>query len=450
MGFRRDFAWGAATSSYQIEGAWNEDGKGPSVWDVFSRTPGRIWGGQNGDTACDHYHRYREDVALMRDLGLKAYRFSLSWPRILPEGTGRVNPAGLDFYARLVDELLSAGIEPWITLYHWDGPQALYERGGWRKRESAEWFAEYAGACARTLSDRVRHWMTFNEPQCFVGGGYTDGNDAPGEKATLADRSRIGHNVLRAHGLGVQALRAAASRPLVVGYAPMGVVAMPATDDPADIEAARRDMFAVKDTQDGNSSWWMDPVYLGHYPEDGLALRGADGPPIEPGDMETIRQPLDLFCVNIYGARTVAAARGGEPERIEYTPFAPLTAFKWGIFPSCLYWGPRFYFERYKLPVVITENGISNVDFVHLDGKVHDPQRIDFMQRYLRELRRAVDDGVDVRGYFHWSMLDNLEWNSGFSQRFGLVHVDFRTLERTPKDSYAWYREVIRTNGASL
>jgi beta-glucosidase len=449
--FPRTFAWGVASASYQVEGSPNADGKGPSVWDMFCRKPGAVWGGQTGDTACDGYRRWREDVALMKELGIRAYRFSISWPRVLPEGTGAVNRRGLDFYRAFVDGLREAGIEPWVTLFHWDYPLALYHRGGWLNADSPGWFAEYATTVAAALSDRVTHWMTMNEPQCFIGLGHQSGIHAPGDRLALDEVLRAGHHGLLAHGRGVQAIRAAARGPASIGMAPVGVVAMPAAETAADIEAARRATFSVVRRDCFSTSWWLDPVFLGRYPEDGLALFGAAAPRVRVGDMDTIAQPLDFCGVNIYHGSIVRAGPGGVPEDVPLPPGYPKTAFDhWPITPTCLYWGPRFLHERYGLPVVVTENGHQNVDVVSLDGKVHDPERIDYLHRHLRELSRAHHDGVPVGGYFQWCFTDNFEWNHGDSSRNGIVFTDYATQARIPKDSAYWYREVIRANGAGL
>ncbi len=450
MKFPDNFTWGVAAAAYQIEGAWNADGKGASVWDVFAHTPGKVWSGHTGDDACDHYNRFKDDVAIMKKLGVKAYRLSISWPRVFPQGTGSLNLKGLSFYNRLVDALLKAGIEPWVTLFHWDYPYELYCRGGWLNRDSADWFAEYAKMVADVLSDRVSHWMTLNEPTCFIGLGHLDGIHAPGDKLGLQQMLRAGHHALLAHGKGVQAIRAASKTPATIGYAPAVVGAIPASDDPADIHAARADMFSVTAKNTWNNTWWMDPVFKGKYPEDGLKLFGAAAPEVRPGDLETIHQPLDFCGANIYNGRVVKAGKDGKPEQVPQPPGAPITAFHWPITPACLYWGPKFLADRYKQPVYITENGMSNADFIARDGKVHDPQRIDFLCRYLRELGRAIEDGVDVRGYFHWSIMDNFEWAEGYKQRFGLVHVDYATQTRTIKDSGIWYTKVIKTNGEHL
>lgn len=449
-GFPEGFVWGVAAASYQVEGAAREDGRGESVWDMLCRKEGSVWRGYSGEVACDHYHRYKEDVAAMRQIGVKAYRMSVAWPRVLPEGTGKVNARGLGFYDRLVDELLSANIQPWITLFHWDFPLALYRRGGWLNRDSAEWFADYTRHVVKRLGDRVSHWMTHNEPQCTIGLGHQQGIHAPGDRLAAAEWLLAGHNLLRSHGLAVQTIRATGRTPASVGCAPVGHGFLPASTSPADVAAARKATFSVVNRDAWNAAWWMDPLVFGRYPEDGLALFGKAAPSFPDEDMKTIRQPLDFVGMNIYHGERVRAGAGGRSEPVAPRPGFPITTMGWPVTPDALYWIPKFWQERYKLPVVITENGMGNTDWVSLDGQVHDPQRIDFLHRYLRELRRACAEGLDIRGYFHWSIMDNFEWQEGFKQRFGLVHVDYTTQKRTPKDSAAWYKEVIRTNGKGL
>jgi beta-glucosidase len=448
--FPKDFVWGAATASYQIEGAAAEDGKGPSVWDAFARKPGAVFEGHTGDVACDHYHRYRDDVALMKQLGLQSYRFSVAWPRVLPDGVGAVNAKGLDFYHRLVDALLEAGIAPMCTLFHWDLPQALYHRGGWLNRDSADWFADYAARIAGALGDRVKLWVTQNEPQCFIGLGLREGLHAPGDKLADPDFLTAAHNGMRAHARAVRALRAHAPDGKI-GYAVATQPTQPASDRPEDIEAARQAMFAVADRHPFNNAWWMDPVLLGRYPEDGLATYGKDVPAFRPGDLDEMNPPIDFLGLNIYKADTYRRGADGKPERVPVPPGYPRSGVDWQpITPSCLYWGPRYCHERYRLPISITESGLSTRDQVFLDGKVHDPQRIDYMHRALLELSRAIRDGVPVTSYYAWSLLDNFEWADGYKQRFGLVYVDYQNQKRVPKDSYHWYRQVIAGNGASL
>ena len=460
MSFPKGFIWGVATASYQIEGAADEDGKGPSIWDTFCQKEGAIWKGQSGDIACDHYHRYKEDVALMKQIGVGAYRFSISWPRVIPQGTGTINRKGLEFYDKLIDELLAAGITPYVTLFHWDYPYELYCRGGWLNQDSSDWFAEYTKVIVEKFSDRVKHWMTLNEPQVFIGLGHQSGLFPPGYQLRFAEVLTAVHNVLLAHGKAVQTIRAYSKAKCQVGLAPVGIVSIPATDSPEDIKAAKQTMFSVASKDETlfsvpsknvwNNTWWLDPIFYGQYPKDGLELFGGDVPLIRDKDMETIHQPLDFFGVNIYRGQTIHASKDGQSEIVPEPVGFPITAYTWPITPEALYWGPRYFWERYKLPIIITENGISNADWVALDGKIHDPQRIDFLNRYLLQLQKACEDGVEVSGYFQWTFTDNFEWVSGYKPRFGLVYVDYPTQERIPKDSAYWYKDVIASNGAVL
>ena len=453
MPFPKDFTWGVAAAAYQIEGAATADGRLPSVWDTFSHDPGKIFENHNGDVACDHYHRWREDIAIMRELGVRAYRLSLAWPRIIPDGTGAVNEKGLAFYDQLIDGLLEAGITPWVTLYHWDLPQAIQQRGGWLNREIVEWFGRYAEVVAARLGDRVKHWMTINEPPCVIGLGYHEGVFAPGLKLTFAECLLGAHHVLLAHGRAVQALRAGCKHKVQISLAHTSRERIPETETPANIEAARRGYFASTDRAMWNLSWWADPMFLGHYPEQGLKAFAADLPTITDADLKLIAQPLDFIGYNCYSGFKVRADAAGNPE---LTPGGwgignPRGTLSWlSVAPEAPYWAARMLHERYKLPVVFTENGFCNTDFVQLDGKVHDPQRVDFLARYLASVQRATNEGIPVAGYFYWSILDNFEWKEGYKDRFGLVHVDYQTQQRTPKDSYFWYRDTIRANGANL
>lgn len=452
MPFPMDFTWGVASSAYQIEGARTSGGRGPSVWDTFDATPGHVFENHSGEHACDHFHRLESDLDLIAGLGVKAYRFSISWPRVMPHGSGEVSSEGLGFYDRVVDGLLRRGVQPFVTLYHWDHPQAIQDRGGWQARESADWFADYARVVVDRLSDRVTHWMTLNEPQIFIGHGLIDGNHAPGLKLTRRDSLLASHNVMLAHGKATQVIRAGAKKKPLVGWAPVGDTVFPADDRPESIEAARQLTFGIRNPT-GNwafcNTWFADPVVLGHYPEDGLRLFGADAPKPLPGDMEQICQPIDFYGVNIYSGVPAVMGPNG-PQVTGFAPGNPRTMFNWCVDERSLYWGPRFIHERYKLPLYITENGLASMDWVHLDGTVPDPGRIDYTARYLGALSQAMEDGVDVRGYFHWSILDNFEWAEGYRMRFGLVHVDYQTLKRTPKQSYHWYKQVIASGGAGL
>ena len=450
MKFPDNFVWGAAASSYQIEGGAREDGKGLSIWDTMCRQPGNIWADNTGDIACDHYHRYEEDVSLMGQIGLKAYRLSVSWPRVIPEGRGKVNTRGLEFYDRLIDSLLKNNIEPWITLFHWDYPYALYRQGGWLNRDSAEWFAEYTRVIVDTLSDRVSHWITQNEPQCFIGLGHQAGDHAPGLKLGFSDVLLAAHHSLLAHGKAVQTIRSHARSKPTIGTALVGVVKIPFSNTHKDIETAKQFMFSIRARDCWNNTWFADPIVFGRYPDDGLSLFEKEIPEIKDGDMETISQPLDFYGANIYHGETIKSSDTGSAIPVPAPDGPALTTMEWEVKPEALYWGPRFLFERYKLPVVVTENGMANCDWVHQDGKVHDPQRIDFHARYLREYKRVIDEGVPCKGYFLWSIMDNFEWAYGYKQRFGIIYVDHATGKRTMKDSAYWYHDVIVGNGDML
>ncbi|RFU22169.1 GH1 family beta-glucosidase [Geodermatophilus marinus] len=445
--FPPGFVFGAATAAYQIEGSVDADGRGPSIWDTFSHTPGRTVRGDTGDVATDHYRRYREDVALMADLGLSAYRFSVAWPRVLPTGAGRVEQRGLDFYRRLVDELLAAGVEPWLTLYHWDLPQGLQDRGGWADRDTAERFADYAAVVVEALGDRVQHWSTLNEPMCSALLGHRSGQHAPGLQDPVA-ASRAVHHLLLGHGLAAGRLRAAGvgSLGITLNFTPTH----PATDAPADREAAR-----LLDGQQNRV--FLDAVVRGAYPEDVVAdLAAAGAPlPVRGGDLEVIAAPLDWLGVNYYFEQTVRAGTrppekgetsfiGGEGV-VELDPEGPTTTMGWGISPGAFTRLLQWLGERAPdLPLVVTENGSAWPDEVDGEGHVHDPERVDFLVRHLAAVVDAIDAGVDVRGYFAWSLMDNFEWARGYAQRFGLVHVDYPTQRRTVKDSGHAYAAILR------
>lgn len=457
MTFPKDFLWGAATSAYQIEGSVTEDGGGATIWDPFCRRPGTVFQGHTAKVACDHYHRFRDDVRLMKQIGLKSYRFSTSWARVVPTGDGPVNQAGLDFYSALVDELLQAGIEPMTTLFHWEFPLDLYRRGGWLNPKTRSAFERYATAVAKTLGDRVRWWITLNEPQSFVG-GHGNGSHAPGLRLDLGTLMTLVHRVVLAHGDAAAAIRSYADPKARVGICPVGIVAVPHQQTPEDIEAARVRTWATGPSAapEGDTRWlywnnagWLDACVHGTYPPE---LAGIADRHLSSGWDRELREkaPATDYCPwNIYNGKRVTA-QTGSPEFVSPTPGEPMTAMNWQLVPESLYWGPRFLYERYNLPVLIAENGISCRDWVALDGKVHDPQRIDFILRYLRQLARAVNEGIPVLGYYYWSLLDNFEWTEGYKERFGLIHVDYSTQTRTLKDSAHWYAEVIASNGDAL
>ncbi|WP_037915430.1 GH1 family beta-glucosidase [Actinacidiphila yeochonensis] len=447
--FPRGFRFGAATAAYQIEGATREDGRGVSIWDTYSRIPGATAEGSTGDTACDHYHRYKEDVALLRDLGADTYRFSIAWPRIIPEGTGAVNRAGLDFYDRLVDELLAAGIEPAPTLYHWDLPQPLEDRGGWRVRDTAEAFAAYAAVVAERLADRAGRWMTLNEPFCTAFVGHAIGRHAPGTREGNGALAVV-HHLLVGHGLAVDALRAAGAREVGIALNPDRL--LPATDSPADAQAVARAEVL-------HNRCWFDPIFLGRYPDDEKDVWGdiSDFSFRRDGDLELASRPLDFCGVNYYRPITVADApwREADPAlrtavdiRAEETwgdDSARRTTMGWPVVPSAFRDLLVDLTHRYPdlPPIVITENGSAEADVAEADGTVHDTDRVDYLRDHLDALAQAVAEGVDVRAYYVWSLLDNFEWAFGYDRRFGIVRVDYDTLKRTPKDSYRWYQSLI-------
>lgn len=449
MKFKSNFVWGAATASYQIEGAANEGGRGPSVWDMFCRKPGAVLKGHSGEVACDHYHLMANDVQLMHELGLDAYRFSFSWSRILPNGVGQINPKGVDFYDRLIDRLLEFGIAPYATLFHWDYPYELFLRGGWLNPDSVEWFGEYADVLAQKFSDRIQNWWTLNEPPCFLGMGHMDGAHAPGLKLDWPELLIATKHAMMAHGRGVQALRASAQLKPIIGYVPISHIGIPKDESPENIEAAREFTFGIPDP---NRKFWfarlfLDPVVLGEWPEECIRVMTAHGPKVSDQDLALMSQPIDRLGLNFYSAPYIEKGEDGRPKVLDSAVGEPRTGFDWPVTPEGLYWSVRFHHERYNLPIMIAENGLSSLDWVSEDGAVHDPQRIDFTSRYLRSLHRADAEGYPIEGYFHWSLMDNFEWAEGYRHRFGLIHVDFETQKRTIKDSGYWYRDVIKRNG---
>ncbi|MDR1449693.1 MAG: beta-glucosidase [Propionibacteriaceae bacterium] len=447
VAFPPAFRFGAATAAYQIEGAVAADGRGPSIWDVFSHAPGRIDGGDTGDTACGHYDRMPADVALLGDLGVDAYRFSIAWPRVQPTGSGKPNPAGLAFYDRLVDELAARGIEPVATVYHWDLPQALEEAGGWPDRAVAERFADYAGLVAQALGDRVKLWCTLNEPWCSAFLGYASGVHAPGRREPAAALAAA-HHLNLAHGLGAQAIRAAAADAQVSVV--LNVHAVKAASDSAADHAACRRIDAV-----GNRIF-LDPLLDGSYPEDLLADTAgiSDWSFVRDGDLALIRQPLDLLGVNYYKTDTVRAAAAGPAantpwvgaDDVEFLPpTGPLTDMGWNIEPAGLTGLLAGLHARWPgLPLFVAENGAAFPDRLDADGQVRDPQRIDYLSRHLEALTAALAAGVPVRGYFAWSLMDNFEWSLGYAKRFGLFYTDYATGERHWKDSARWYQKLCR------
>lgn len=448
MKFPNSFIWGAAASSYQIEGAPWREGGGRSVWDMLGRHAGKIVGGDTGEFACDHFHRYAEDVGLMAEIGLQAYRFSVSWPRVLPGGVGRIDQRGLDFYSHLVDALLEKNITPWLTLFHWDFPYDLYCRGGWLNRDSSDWFAEYVAIVVDRLSDRVGNWCTLNEPQIYIGLGHHQGTHAPGLEMGFGEALLAGHHTLLAHGKAVQVIRARAKTEPFIGASHAGNFFMPDSDSAGDIAAARERNFAIHEKGFFNNSWFSDPMVLGHYPADGVELFGSDMPEIRSADLATICQPLDFFGTNIYWGSYVRASDEAGFEVVEREGLAR-TDLDWPVTPEVMYWAPKFYTERYRLPLVVSENGMANADVEH-DGVVDDEARIEFLRQYLSEYGRAIEDGVPCMAYFLWSLMDNFEWAEGYSKRFGMIHVDYATQRRTLKNSAYWYSHVIAANEIPL
>ena len=457
--FKNDFTWGVAAASYQIEGAARTGGRGPSVWDTMCDWPGKVFRGHTGDVACDHYHRFRDDAKLIAGSGASAYRLSIAWPRVMPEGTGTVNEEGLAFYDQLVDALLEQGVTPWVTLFHWDFPSALMNRGGWLNRDVVDWFGDYTRAVVDRLSDRVTHWFTLNEPACFVGLGHAVGEHAPGLKMPISDILRIWHHAMLAHGRAVDILREHARQPAKIGAAPVGSVHYPADNDPALAADCAASTFTIEDYRK-HGLWVMnhalmgDPALLGRYPESMLTQYGDRMPSGFEADLAQIHRPLDFYGMNLYSGEPQVRsddpdARNGLKPAPEQ-PGSPTTQFHWNVTPDAIYWAVKFIQDRYDLPIYITENGLASMDWVHADGQVHDAGRIDFLTRYLCRLRDAATEGVDVRGYFQWSIMDNFEWAEGYRMRFGLVYVDYATQERIPKDSYHWYRTVAESNGAVL
>ncbi len=440
--FPAGFLWGSATASYQVEGAVHEGGRGPSIWDTFSHTAGKVHAGDTGDISDDYYHRYKQDIALMKSLGLKSCRFSIAWTRIFPTGTGKPNQQGLDFYDRMVDALLEAGIQPFCTLYHWDLPQPLEDRGGWRNRDTAKLFADYAGYTAGKLSSRVKRFMTMNEMRTFVEQGYGLGVHAPGLQLDRKNLAQLTHHVVLGHGLAVQAIRAAAVAGTEVGIADNPIPTCPVIETPEHIEASRR---AFRE----ENAMFLTVLSEGRYTEQYLKRLGADAPTFTPEDLRTIASPLDFVGINIYQPAWVRADRSEAGYAVIPWPASYPTMFSpWLRFgPEGLYWGPKHAADLWNIKsIYITENGTSSTDTVAQDGHVYDTDRVMFLRNYLTQLQRGLADGVPVKGYFLWSLLDNFEWADGYEKRFGITYVDFKTQKRIPKLSAEFYGNVIREN----
>ncbi|HEY0457902.1 MAG TPA: GH1 family beta-glucosidase [Pyrinomonadaceae bacterium] len=442
--FPKDFLWGSATASYQVEGAVKEDGRGPTIWDTFSHTPGKTVEGATGDVADDHYHRYKEDVQLMKSMGVKTYRFSIAWSRIFPDGAGQPNAKGLDFYSRLVDELLKNGIEPFATLYHWDLPQALQDKnGGWESRDTSKAFADYAGYTAEKLSDRVKHFFTINEFGAFVELGYRIGIHAPGLKLPPARFNQTRHHAVLGHGLAVQAIRARAKAGTKVGLAENMNICVPV------IETAEHTEAAARATRELNAQY-MTVIQEGKYTDLYLANAGGDAPKFTAEDLKIISGPLDFVGINIYTPTYVRADGSAQGFAVVPHPKSfPHMASSWlSIGPEALYWGPRHVNKIWGAKeIYITENGCSSSDIPAADGTVYDTDRVMYLRNYLTQLQRATAEGIPVKGYFLWSLMDNFEWADGYTNRFGLHYVDYNTQKRTPKLSAAFYKEVIARNG---
>lgn len=449
--FCKDFVFGVASSSIQVEGTDKNDNRGKSIWETFCEE-GRACG-HTTEIACDHMHRYKEDFALMKELGIKGYRFSVNWSRLIPNGVGEVNEKAVELYRGMIQEMKKNGITPYLTLYHWELPQALEDIGGWLNPDIVEYFGEYAKVVAERFSDLVDKFFTINEPQCIVGLGYVTGVHAPGKKLPKKETFQISLNLMKAHGLAVKKLRQYALRPIEVGYAPTCTVPIPASFRAEDIEAAREVYFSMNPDSDNwawNVAWFSDPVILGEFPKQGLEAFKEYIPEITKEDIALIHQPLDFLGQNIYNGYYIKADENKKPVGLPMPVGYTENGVNWPVQEECLYWGARFAYERYKLPIYITENGMACHDVVSLDGLVHDPNRQDFLDRYISALQKAADEGCDIRGYFLWSFLDNFEWEKGYHGRFGIVYVDFRTLKRIPKDSAYWYKDVIEQNGANL
>lgn len=440
--FPEGFLWGVATAAPQIEGAWNLDGRGESIWDRFSHTPGKIAEGHTPEVACDHYHRYQEDINLMHSLGVKAYRFSFSWPRVLPEGTGKINPKGLAFYDRLIDGLLAAGITPNATLYHWDLPQALEERGGWPERDSVDWYLEYADLMFRSFGDRVALWATFNEP-IALWVGYAAGGFAPGRTSEKLARQAL-HHLLVAHGSAVRNFRSFNLQGKI------GIVIDIWRHHPA--RACAEDLALAKYGEESSFRYFLNPLFKGGYSDyilTQLAEQNAS-PVILPGDFEIISTPMDFVGVNCY-SRYIDSADPilADVERRKMAEPEKFTAVNWEIYPQAIYDAVMTVKNEYSgdLPIYLTENGAAFTDVVTTDQRVHDERRIDYLRKYLGALQQAIADGADVRGYFLWSLMDNFEWTAGYTKRFGITYTDYATQERIWKDSAFWYQKVISQNG---
>ena len=444
--FPNDFLWGVATAAYQVEGAAASDGRGPSIWDTFSHAPGRTTNSDTGDVACDHYNRYRDDVALMKSIGVRGYRFSISWPRVMPNGKGKLNPKGVAFYDRLIDELLTAGIKPLATLYHWDLPQPLEDKGGWPDRRTADCFADYAAAMFGKFGDRVEMWFTHNEPMCTAFLGYKEGMFAPGRNC-LKDALAASHTLLLSHGRAVQAFRASGAKGKIGIVLNLSDV-QPATKSTADFAACdREDAFANR--------WYLDPVFGKGYPRILVDWYGREMCDVRDGDLEIISAPIDVFGLNYYTGSAVSANPAAGFIKVSGRQLQErgtvLTDMGWGVWPEGLYrLLMRLKNDYGNPPIVVTENGMANKDAPGEEGRVDDGARVEYLKKHFAAAARAIKDGADLRGYMVWSLMDNFEWAQGYSKRFGVVYVDYPTQRRTMKKSAGWYSRVIASNGAEM
>ena len=438
--FPKGFYFGTATASYQIEGAVADDGRGPTIWDTFSHTPGKIQDGSNGDVACNHYYQFLQDIELLEELGLNAYRFSVAWSRIFPQGKGRPDKRGLDFYERLVDALLDRGIEPFVTLYHWDLPQALQDKGGWENRDTAYYFQDYAGTIAYHLGDRVKHWITHNEPWVAAFLGNYTGDHAPGLR-NMRVALQVAHHLMLSHGLAVSTLRKTVSERTKIGITLNLGPIYPGTDKPEDMDAAYRWDGAL-------NRWFLEPLLKGHYPQDVAQYYGNDCPLMEEEDLHIIHVPLDFVGINYYSRNIVVHDPRNPWMKMAHQTCSTseYTDMGWEVYPDGLYQLIKRLSEEYQVKeLYITENGAAYKDEISKDGRVHDPQRVKYLQAHFEQAERALQDGLPLKGYFVWSLMDNFEWAFGYTKRFGIIYTDYLTQKRIFKDSARWYQDFVKT-----
>lgn len=444
MKFNNDFIWGVASSAYQIEGSIKN--RGLNIWDEFSNKRTNIWDHYSGNVACQHYQQMEKDIELMQQLEIQAYRFSLSWARILKDGIGPVNSEGVDFYYRLLEKIHQCQMIPFVTLYHWDLPLALHQKGGWCNSESIAWFKEYTQVVLKLFGDQIKYWIPMNEPQCFIQHGYASGIHAPGLKLNFEDILKCSFHVIEAFNQSVQSIKN--NNPLnQVGLATVAIVSCPKTNQSEDIEAAKLSTFQVTEKNMWNNSWWMDPIYLREFPKDG-ALLFCESSQIKKWENNLIDQ-CDFIGMNLYSGNIVSNQKN--QMILEPIPMgAPRTSFRWWVLPEIMYWGPKFFYEKYHKPIYITENGMSNNDWIDENQQINDSQRIDFLSKYLKQLHRACEEKIPILGYFHWSIMDNYEWAEGYRERFGLIYVDYASQKRMIKASGFWYQKLIQSKGNIL